>query len=141
MKVALYPGSFNPWHEGHTDILKKAKLIFDKIIVAQLRNPDKLAPEKLILSYGEITYDASYLDNVDVIYHDGLLVDLVKEVKPTAIVKGLRNGVDFEFELMQQYWNEDLGLNIPFAYFGSDRKLRHYSSSAIRTIEKSGRIV
>ena len=63
-------------------------------------------------------------------------MDAIAPYKPTAIIKGLRNSADFEYEKIQQYWNEDLGMKIPTIYIISNRNLTHISSSAIRAIEK-----
>lgn len=139
MKLGVYPGSFNPWHTGHEDVLNNALKVFDLVIIAVGMNPSK-----------ENNYNNPYNNNgvfripdliradkrVDVRVFDGLLVDFLKEVDATAIIRGLRNGQDLEFEKVQQYWNEDLGIKIPTVCFISDRKLVHISSSAIRAVEK-----
>ncbi len=70
------------------------------------------------------------LEDTDTTYDD-----LVKELNAEAVVRGLRNGTDLQYEMNQQYWNEDLGLNVPIVYFITDRKLSHISSSAIREIK------
>lgn len=101
---ALYPGSFNPWHEGHDDILAKAKKVFETV--------DVLPVTKEI----------------------GLLSEYVKDKGYDAIVRGLRNTADLEYEKSLQYWYEDLGLTLPIVYFISDRALAHVSSSVIRSI-------
>lgn len=134
MRIAIYPGSFNPWHEGHSDVLSKALKTFDQVIIAIGKNPDKdpSRPTDINLIPEEIRDDK----RINVITFDTLLVDVVKEWKVHAIVKGLRNGVDFEYEKTQQYWNEDLGCIIPTVYFISNRELVHISSSAIRAIKK-----
>lgn len=130
MKIAIYPGSFNPWHEGHQDILRKALKIFDQVIVCQMINPDKTDNGQYLM------LDGAAIDRpVYVVTYKGLLVDAVKEFKAHAVIRGLRNGYDLQYEQNQQYWNEDLGLEIPVVYFITDRKLGHISSSAIRTIE------
>lgn len=72
----------------------------------------------------------------------GLLANAVKTIRPDGIIRGLRNGYDLEYEINLQYWNEDLGVNVPFVYFVTDRKYGHISSSAIRELrslsKKSG---
>ena len=139
MKIAVFPGSFNPWHDGHEDVLKKALALFDKVIVARGYNPEKV---QLRTAAFEPVFEKPpqpnivWLGNWEYKEFSGLLVDFVKEVGACAVIKGLRNEKDFRFELEQQYWNEDLGLQVPTVYVITDRQLVHISSSAIRLLEK-----
>ena len=141
MRKAVYPGSFNPWHQGHTDILKKALSVFDVVVVAHGFNPDKG-----IKAYSDFTelYKEfpEYLDPDDYRHvwvkgFAGLLVDFVKDEKADAVIRGLRNGHDLQYEMNQQYWNEDLGLVVPTVYFMCDRRYSHISSSAIKSINEA----
>ncbi len=130
-KLAIYPGSFNPWHEGHADILKKALCVFDKIIVLQGHSQNK--PE--VKDKGFLAQATMYSDRVEAGFFKGLLADAIHNIKADAIIRGLRNGYDLEYEINLQYWNEDLGIKIPFVYFVTDRKYGHISSSAIRELK------
>lgn len=137
MKVGVYPGSFNPWHEGHRDILKKALEVFDFVIISFGNNPDKQKQTKKQIS--ELEQEYSHLlqqARLMITTFDGLLVDHIKDMQADAVIRGLRNGHDLQYEMNQQYWNEDLGLDVPTVYFITDRKLGHISSSAIRAVEK-----
>ena len=133
--IGLYPGSFNPWHEGHADIVKKALKLFDRIIIAQGINPDKKGQNKLEKTWG-------VKGNIVIDHFSGLLVDYIEYCRSkmssiwqvSAIIRGLRNGHDLQYEMNQQYWNEDLGLKIPVVYFITNRMFAHISSSAIRQI-------
>jgi cytidyltransferase-like protein len=102
---ALYPGSFNPWHAGHQDVLDKARRLFGEVDVLK------------------VTKDT------------GLLSTYLKDKDYAVIVRGLRNGQDLEFEKSCQYWYEDLGITIPIVYFITNRNLCHISSSAIRSMD------
>ena len=112
MKV-IYPGSFNPMHDGHKNVLFKAKLVFGH-------------------------------DKVDVVKADdieGTLPEHIRKYGYGAVIRGLRNGRDLEYEKDLLYWYEDLGLNVPIVYFICDRRFCHISSTAIRKIneiEKGG---
>lgn len=131
VKLAIYAGSFNPWHQGHEDILIKALKVFDKVLVLQGHNPNKL--ESKDKSFLEIS---KRFENVETGMFKGLLADVVKEIKPNALIRGLRNGYDLEYEANLQYWNEDLGIKCPTVYFLCDRTLSHISSSAIRELNQ-----
>jgi pantetheine-phosphate adenylyltransferase len=135
MKIAMYPGSFNPWHEGHEDVLNKALKIFDKVVIFIGANPQKENYSDLNTNWME-RIPQKHRDNkrIGVVVFAGLLSDHADGY--SAVIRGLRNGQDFEYEKTQQYWNEDLGLDIPTVYFISDRKLVHISSSAIKQVEK-----
>ena len=143
MNRAIYPGSFNPWHDGHTDILKKAAKVFKDITIAVGVNPDKLNDDmstrmtKLNQQIDELITTSPELKDVRIVvcYFTGLLVDFIGD-KNTAVIRGLRNASDLEFETAQQYWNEDLGMTAPTVYFLSDRSLVHMSSSALRMLSK-----
>lgn len=140
MKVAIYPGSFNPWHEGHTDVLAKALKVFNIVYVAIGINPakDSKPAHERVQEVGraiEAALGRGQSYSVEVHSFSGLLVDYVKETKPNAIVRGLRNASDLEFERNQQYFNEDLGITVPTLYLVTDRKLSHISSSAIRMVD------
>ena len=143
MNRAIYPGSFNPWHDGHTDILKKAAKVFKDITIAVGVNPDKLNDDmstrmtKLNQQIDELIVTSPELKDVRIVvcYFTGLLVDFIGD-KRVAVIRGLRNASDLEFETAQQYWNEDLGMTAPTVYFLSDRSLVHMSSSALRMLSK-----
>jgi pantetheine-phosphate adenylyltransferase len=150
IRKAIYAGSFNPWHQGHEDILKKILMVFDKAIVACGINPDKESEPAVVSGLGRATWVSPIVPpwkhndpRLECFAFVDLLVDVINDYNKnhpeepiTAIARGLRFGYDLHYEQNMQYWNEDLGLTIPVVYFISDRSLAHVSSSAIRQIEK-----
>lgn len=138
MKRAIYPGSFNPWHAGHEDILKNTLKVFDQVVIAIGVNPQKDTNFGINDNDALFRIPESIRDDkrINVITFDGLLIDAITDNNCNAVVRGLRNGVDLEYEKVQQYWNEDLGIKVPTICFISDRELVHISSSAIRAVAK-----
>ncbi len=128
MKIAIYPGTFNPWHAGHQDVLDKALKVFDKVIVARGINTEKFNILDPISPFDN--------DRVEISYFSGLLVDEIVEKGAVAVIKGLRGEQDLRYEITQQYWNEDLNITVPTFYIVCDRNLVHISSSAIRQVNK-----
>jgi pantetheine-phosphate adenylyltransferase len=104
--TVLYPGSFDPIHNGHLEIVEVASRLFDQVIVAAVRNPQKgdsffsLEERKAM-----IVESVAHLDNVKVTHFSSLVVNLVKQIGADFIVKGLRVVSDFESELMQAQMN------------------------------------
>lgn len=131
-RIGLFVGSFNPWHKGHEDILKKALPLFDKIYVMQWHDSSKLVHvDKSFM------IEASSLDEekIECGIYQGLTKDVAEVVHATAIIRGLRNGQDLEYERDVQYTNEDLGLTIPTVYFLCDRQFIATRSSIIRKLK------
>ncbi|NLD76822.1 MAG: pantetheine-phosphate adenylyltransferase [Acidimicrobiales bacterium] len=106
MTRVLYPGSFDPIHTGHVELIEVASGLFDEVVVAAITNPQKsaglfdLAERKAM-----ITDSVAHLPNVSVTSFGSLVVDLAREVGADFIVKGLRAVSDFESELQQAQMN------------------------------------
>lgn len=134
--IAVYPGSFAPFHSGHMNILNKAENIFDKVIVAVGVNPDKNLADKDVSSRTKELEDI--LVNREVLFYQGYLTDLVQSLpKKTAIVRGLRNGYDLEYEMNQLRFIEDMAFKSPqVCFIPCDREFSYISSTAIRNMAK-----
>lgn len=108
MSGAVCPGSFDPVTLGHVDIFERAAAQFDEIVVAVLVNPNKSGMFSLEERLELIAESTSHLPNLRAEAGSGLVVDFVKERGLTAIVKGLRTGTDFEYELQMAQMNKHI---------------------------------
>jgi pantetheine-phosphate adenylyltransferase len=107
--LALYPGSFDPFHNGHLEIVERAARIFDEVVVAALRNPQKSqARFDLDARRRMIEESISHLDNVRFVAMSKLVVEVAEEIGATVIVRGLRVVSDFESELQMAQMNREL---------------------------------
>ena len=107
MRTALFPGSFDPLHNGHLEIIETAAGLFDSVIVAAVRNPQKGEPLFSLPERQEMIAESLvHLANVKVEFFGSLVVDLARRVGADVIVKGLRVASDFEHELQMAQMNE-----------------------------------
>ncbi len=108
-KIVLFPGSFDPFHNGHLEIVERSSRLFDQVVVATMRNPQKGEPLfELDERQAMIEEAVAYLDNVRIVAFSNLVVELAAEVKAKAIVKGLRAVSDFEVEMQMAQMNFQL---------------------------------
>ena len=138
MRSALCPGSFDPLHNGHVEIFEAASRLFDRVIVAAIRNPGKGEPLFSLQERKEmITESLSHLRNIEVVSMTKLTVDVAREVGADVIVKGLRVASDFEYELQQAQMNKAIsGTETVFLPCGSQSSF--IASSLIRQIAQFG---
>ncbi|MCB0952478.1 MAG: pantetheine-phosphate adenylyltransferase, partial [Microthrixaceae bacterium] len=138
MTVALYPGSFDPIHNGHVEIVETASRLFDRVVVAAMRNPQKGEP---LFSLDEreslIGESLGHLDNVTVTMFSSLVVDLARDVSADFIVKGLRAVSDFESELQMAQMNKNIsGVDTLFIPSASGNSF--LASKLIREVARFG---
>jgi pantetheine-phosphate adenylyltransferase len=131
-KIAVFPGSFNPFHKGHYNVLQKAEKIFDKVIVAFGNNPEKDGQRNWPVP--------AAIRNRQVEEYSGLLTDFVGTMgEEMVVIRGLRNSTDFQYEQNQYRYIQELMPNIRIVNIFCDKEFEHISSSGIRTLEKYNR--
>ena len=134
MTIALYAGSFDPFTNGHLDILEQASKIFDKVIIAVACNHEKtgfLPVEKRLLI---ITESTSHLNNVEITSYEGLTVDFAKEKNANVLIRGIRNSKDFEYEFEMAQINKKLNSGISIVFLTPKQENICISSSMVREI-------
>ena len=133
--IGVFAGSFNPWHQGHQDILDQAELIFDKVIVIQGVNPDKDAP--------------AYCDKVTRSY-TGLLTNVLNDIEEgynspkyssITLIRGLRGIKDLEYEEEQLFYLRKLKPDLKHVFIMCKLENKFISSSAIRTLAKYNKTI
>lgn len=138
MKRALYPGTFDPFTNGHMDILQRATVLFDEVIITIARNSTKkplfTTEERLEM----ISKAIASVKSASVESFDGLLVNYAREKKAQVIIRGLRMISDFEFEFQMALMNRKLAEEITTVFLMPDEKYTYLSSSIVREIAKLG---
>ena len=138
MTVVLYPGSFDPIHNGHVEIIETASRLFDRVVVAAVRNPQKGEPLfTLDDRQALITEATAHLDNVEVTMFSSLVVDLAAEVGADFIVKGLRAITDFEVELQMAQMNRRIS-GIDTLFIPTTSASSFLASKLIREVSRFG---
>ena len=138
MKVAIYPGSFDPITNGHLDILKRALKVFDKVIVLVASNVNKHSRFSTKERVEMIKEAVNGLNNVVVDSAEGLTVKYAKEHGATHLIRGLRAVSDFEYEFRLASANEFADSSIDMVFFMARGDKTFISSSAIIELHNSG---
>ena len=137
-RIAIYPGSFDPIHNGHLEIIEVASTLFDEVIVAAMRNPQKGEPMFDLEERKEILVESvAHLDNVRITQFSTLVVDLAKEVGADFIIKGLRAVSDFESEMHQAHMNHAIS-GVHTVFIPSSSTHSFVASKLIREIARFG---
>jgi pantetheine-phosphate adenylyltransferase len=138
MKVAIYPGSFDLVTNGHIDIIERAARLFDQVMVAVIRNPEKKPQFSLEQRVEMLKKSLTAFKNVKVESFDGLLVDFAKKKKANMIVRGLRAVSDFDYEFQMALTNRKMAPEIETLFFMTDYKYSYLSSSFVKQIARLG---
>jgi pantetheine-phosphate adenylyltransferase len=138
MPRVLYPGSFDPLHNGHLDVIERASHIFGEVVVTVMANPEKpsgrfTAAERVQL----VEASVAHLERVTVATHPGLVIDAARELQADFVVKGLRSGADLDVEMQMAHTNHAVtGMHTVF--LPTSPAVGFLSSRFVREIAKEG---
>jgi len=138
MKIAVYPGSFDPVTLGHLDVIKRAATIFDKLIVGVLVNSAKTSAFSPNERVDMLRRVAGELENVEIRHFNGLLVDFCRENGASVIVKGLRAVSDFEYEFQMALTNRKIANDVDTVFLTTTPEYMYLSSSIVREVARYG---
>ena len=137
MKIAIYPGSFDPITNGHLDVLNRAMKIFDKVIVLVAVNPEKksrFSPNERM----QMIQEAVDNPNIIVDWYDGLTEEYAKNNNDTHLIRGLRAVTDFEYEFQLASANDFIDENIDTVFLMSKKEKSFINSSMIMDLHARG---
>ena len=138
MKIAVYPGSFDPITNGHLDIIKRASKVFDKVIVSILVNSSKTPCFEMEERRAVIERVMGDLPNVEVDCFEGLLVNYVRKKGAHVIIKGLRAISDFEYEFQMALANTKIAPDIETLFMMTNQEYSYLSSSIVKELASLG---
>ncbi len=137
-KRAVYPGMFDPIHNGHVDLIQRSLRIFDELIVAVVANPTKEPLFPVGVRLEMIDEATAGLSNLRITSFDGLLIDLVARERADVIVRGIRAVSDFEYEFQMALMNRKLRESVETVFLMPHEKYTYISSRLIKEVSTLG---
>src|SRR6476646_2302513 len=139
MKIAVYPGTFDPMTLGHLDIIRRGVHLVDKLVVGVTTNPAKepmfSVEERLAMVKREVS---AFSGKIEVVEFDSLLMEFAEEQGATAILRGLRAVADFEYEFQMAGMNQQLNDDIETVFLMADASLQPIASKLVKEIARFG---
>ena len=136
--IAIYPGSFDPITLGHLDLIQRSSRLFERVIVAVLRNPNKTPLFTVQQRLEQIRLTTKHLPNVEVDAFDGLTVNYAHKRQAQVLLRGLRAVSDFEIELQMAHTNKTLSTQIETVFLATSNEYSFLSSSVVKEIARFG---
>lgn len=137
MTTVLYPGTFNPIHNGHADLVERAAKIFDRVVLGIATSPHK-SPSVLELRVNLAKEALGHIKNVEVVGFNTLTVEFAKEVGAEVILKGIRTVTDFEYEFQMLNMNRVLQPGLETVFLAPSEEFSYISSTLVRQIAGYG---
>ena len=137
MTTVLYPGTFNPIHNGHADLVERATKLFDLVVLGIATSPQK-SPSELKLRVELAEQALSHIDRVEVCGFNKLTVDFAKEISASVILKGIRTVTDFDYEFQMLNMNRALTPEIETIFLAPSEANSYISSTLVRQIAGYG---
>jgi pantetheine-phosphate adenylyltransferase len=135
-RIAVYPGTFDPITNGHTDLVSRAARVFSKVIIAIAESPHKKPlfslEERILL----VEHELVGLDNVEVVGFSNLLVEFVQQIGASVIIRGLRAVSDFEYEFQLASMNRHIAPNVETMFLTPDEDYSFISSSLVKEVAR-----
>jgi len=136
--LAIYPGSFDPITFGHLDIIERGCRLFEQVVVAILRNPNKAPLFPVAQRIEQIRYSTRHLTNLEVDSFDGLTTTYAKRRQAQVLLRGLRVLSDFEMELQMAHTNKTLSHQVETVFLATSNEYSFLSSSLVKEIARFG---
>lgn len=138
MKLAIYPGTFDPVTNGHLDLVQRGLMIFDELIIAVAPNPKKQPLFSIEERLAFIRESVAAYSNVRVEAFGGLLVDYAKEKGGVAIIRGLRAISDFEYEMQMALMNRRMAMDVETVFMMPSEEFSYLTSTIVKEVVTFG---
>lgn len=140
-RTAIFPGSFDPLTNGHVDLIRRTARLFDRVVVAVLKNPDKrglFSVDERVAMIGEVCISLPESDRITTDAFEGLLVHFAASQGACAVVRGLRSGLDLDYESPMASMNAHLAPDIETVFLPASNRYAHLSSSLVKEVATLG---
>ena len=138
MIKAVYAGSFDPITNGHLDVIERSCRVFDEVVVAVIRNPNKTSRFSMEQRHDMIKESVGHISNVSVAMFEGLLVNYVRSIDAKVVIRGIRAISDFDIEFQMATTNRSLDPHLETVFMMTDTRYAYLSSSLVRELRALG---